>query len=1197
MIILLVVLLGQPLIAGTRFEASAVGTNSHAIIAQDAGYRPTTLTPHVPIEINGTADFISQGWPGAGTPSNPYVIAGLNITEDLGMYLIHIENVHASFVIRDCLISQGANTYAIYVVNTTAAKIEYSTIESDAGGVYCSNANNTILDHSMVSSALAVNEYAVRLYDSYNCEIHWNDITSKYRGVYALYAGNLLFNDNTFECNSNQYPYYLQYCNSTSITDDTVTTGYYSYIRYSFFVSITNMHHTGSRGIYLYYGGTAQIDNCYLDTSIGPAIYIQHTPNVNIENTYMAAPSDYGATISASENLTFHDNTIENIQYSALSLDGSDHASIVGNTAKNVGEFGYRITLSDFVTLTGNSVFNSGSESGAYIDTCNNGSITSSSISNVGYSGIELYNAANWTITDNTIMNAGNWGIYHSTGDSVVIAGNAIDHAQNGIYVSSAENASISGNHIMDSTSTAMDIESSLRPEISGNTIDGGEVGMYVSSCNNATIEGNTIANNLDMALYLDSVDYAHVESNTMTGNPIYGIYSGSTNTNEFIDNTLVGCGFFFDSPVLSQLYHVIDGNTVNGLPVYYEPDVSGVNIQASNYGQILLVNNSQMDVHDGDFGPASVPVEAAYTSNSEFWNLDTSDSYYGMALLYSENMSIHDITYHGTGMSGGIIGAFVTNVSILDSEFTGCGIQANSAITGLYVDMLNISGNTFDTNGWGITLVYATNAFISNNEILNTGDYAVYVEDTTSEYIRVLNNEILNATYGIYSDNANNWTIMDNLIMYCSGAGVYFNGNGADYGNITLNTIENNRDGIYVLNGDYETITNNSIRWNGRYGVYISGSTGTNVYYNIIALNRGGNGYDSRSGNYWDDGAALGNWWDDYTPPGAYAVDGNTQDRYPMQYTSTMPIINQPEDIYYPEGSQGNEITWYAFGSSLRNWQVKIDGSVWDGDAWNYADIVVNIDGLSYGTHTVVITLWDVDQNSVQDTVLVHVFDGTPPTISHTPNTEAFVTGSGQTISWKVSDLHPATYTAFLDGDVWASGSWTTGTLTINIDGMTAGEHTLVMFIFDIDGNRAHDSVILTVINDQVSPTISSPADFSYYVGSTGNVIVWNATDQYPSHYQVTSNGTVYTEGTWGGSRIIVNVDGFAPGTHTFQITVYDGAGNSAQDSVTVTVLQATTQPQPPTPLDIGTILLIAGVAGAIVVVIAVAYFLKKRR
>jgi parallel beta-helix repeat protein len=1190
------------MIAGMSFPTTPVSTDSHSVIAQDTGYRPTTLTPHVPIEINGIADFISQGWPGAGTSGNPYVIAGLNITEDSGMYLIHIENVHASFVIRDCLLSQGATTLAVYIANTTSAKIEYTTIDSAMGGAYCYNSNNTLFDHNDISSGALSHDYAIRLSLSSDCTFNGNAFRSNYRGVYTHYSPNLAFTNNLFDGSDSYFSYYLEYSNHTTITGDTIKTGYSCDLVNSYFVTITNMHNTGRGGIQSSNGGTLNINSCTLDSNTGPAILISNTPNVDISDSYIAAPGSYGVTIANSENLTFTGNTVKNINDYGIQITSSDNVVISGNSIDDTGSYGFQAQTSDFMTFNQNSVTNA-QGIGIDINSCTNGTLTNSVVKNTQNDAIQLSSAPNWTIADNAITQAVGWGIYHDTGNSVVIARNTISHASSGIYVSSAENATISDNHITDASSsgTGMQVQYSFQAEILRNTIDRAYDGILCTGCDNATIEANAIAKVIDLGIQLENMNYVLVKSNTITDGPSFGIYMTSSHTNEYIDNSLEGCGFFFDTTVLGWLYHVIQDNTVNGLPIYYVPDVSNQDIHASSYGQILLVNNTHMNVHDGIFGLASDPIEAAFSTNCNFQNIDTSGNIIGMVFISCENTTVQNYIHHGRNSVSGILALDVGNISIQQADITGCryGVLGDTfgAFYGNVVNNLLIDNSNFDDNDQGVFIDLGTDIMVSHSQITNTAEYAFYISDTSSNYIRVLDNVILNATYGLYSAGAYNWTIMDNTIMYCSSAAVYATGSTADYLNITLNVLENNRDGIYVTNGDLESITNNSIRWNSRYGVYLTGSAGTQVYYNTIALNRVDNGYDSTAGNYWDDGAVLGNSWDDYTPPGTYAVDGDTTDRYPEQYAPTTPVISQPQDIYYAEGSEGNEITWYAFGDSLRDWKVNIDGSLWKGDAWNFNNVAVNVDGLAYGTHTVVITLWDVNQHSVQDTVLVHVYDGTPPTISNTPNTEAFVTGSGQTLSWKVSDLHPATYSVFLDGDAWKSGSWTTGILQINIDGMTEGEHTLVMTIFDLDGNQASDSVTVVVINDQVSPTINSPADFSYTAGTTGNVIVWNASDQYPSHYQVTYNGSVFAEGSWAGSRIVVNVDGLAPGSYTFQITVYDGASNSAQDSVTVTVVQAATQTQPPAPLDIGTLLLIAGVAGAIVVVIVVVYFLKKRR
>jgi parallel beta-helix repeat protein len=267
--------------------------------------------------------------------------------------------------------------------------------------------------------------------------------------------------------------------------------------------------------------------------------------------------------------------------------------------------------------------------------------------------------------------------------------------------------------------------------------------------------------------------------------------------------------------------------------------------------------------------------------------------------------------------------------------------------------------------------------------------------------------NTLLNSTYGIYVADGDDGIIRNNLIMYSSLYGIYLTGSNNNY-DVTLNTVENNRDGIFVAQGDWQTITNNTVRWNSRYGIYVTGAANVLVHYNIIAFSGTDNGYHSLGGTDWDDGATLGNWWDDYTPPGVYAVDGNTVDNFPMAYAPTEPLVNQPMDIYYAEGSTGNEITWLIADDYLRDWEVTIDGELWASDAWDFVDVTVGIDGLAYGSYTVVMTIWDVDLNSASDTVIIHVYDGTKPTINNEANRVAFVDGSGQSVEWIAYDLHP---------------------------------------------------------------------------------------------------------------------------------------------------------------------------------------------
>ncbi len=327
------------------------------------------------------------------------------------------------------------------------------------------------------------------------------------------------------------------------------------------------------------------------------------------------------------------------------------------------------------------------------------------------------------------------------------------------------------------------------------------------------------------------------------------------------------------------------------------------------------------------------------------------------------------------------------------------------------------------------------------------------------------------------------------------------------------------------------------------------------------------------------------------------YEVDGNTDDNYPMQFIPTEPIIDNPLDLSYAEFSIGNTISWQPFDDDLRDWSVEIDSTEIASGIWDQENeiVIVNVDGYAYGTHTATITVWDVNQNTVTDSVTITVIDDIAPTISHLANTEAFADGSGQELVWEVYDLHPDQYVISRDGVELSSGSPWAGTIGITIDGLAAGVYTYSLVITDLDGNSASDSVIVTVIDDNDAPTINSPDDVSYVYGTTGNFIGWNASDAYPSYFELTIDGADAMTEDWSGSRIIVDVDDLVTGEYTFALTVYDGSGLSASDSVTVTV---TGGPPDVIPADFMGILMIIGVAAiGIVVVGIVIYIVRKKR
>jgi parallel beta-helix repeat protein len=1199
--IALFILLVQPVLVGLGTPETIELVSDRLVSAQDPGFRvdPGDLTEHVPIEIDGTNDFVSQGWPGSGTPGDPYLIAELNITQDLGKYMISIVNTNASFIIRDCFLGQQFLEWAIRLENTTAATIEYMTVDSARGGIYCNNANNTRIEHCDIISHTSASDvsYAVSLLYSIDCAIENNRLESQYRVVRGYYSHFLNLTGNTVYGDSGWYTYRLEYCNYTKSIMDTVNSGYDLYIYYCHFLTFDQFTMEASGGVRISEGSHIEIKNSHVDSSGGTwALNIIASPFVHIQDSFFSAAANGGILIQICDNVSVTGCIVEDAGGSGISITNLSNVTISSCFVSNVISYGLNLGFVQNATITDNTITDTVSR-GFSSSNSDNVTFVNNAISYAGDDGFYATPGDNWTITDNSIEYVDGYGLYHYNGENVICQRNSVSYGNDdGIRIDSDPDALITDNTVHQVDGYGLSVSSCDRTLIQANVVDDASDGLYIDSCVNATITDNVVTDVSYSGISLYDMETSVIDANSVDANARFGMQFDLMDDCNITNNVLTGSGFYWapDLPI-GYYEHLFEGNTVNGMDVYYQLHDDGQNIIAGDWAQIFLINCTNMDIHDGTFNHITVPIELIHSDTAHVWDIVSFNNAYGLYIYNSENATIHDIEISGTSYSDGIMAYYAHGLSLFNATIENCYSTLRYALRLRYSDSLAIQDCVFDNNYVGIRMDEGLDVLIDDSEILNSASYGIQITGGSSEYIRILNNLVLNATTGIYVGSADNVSISENIVRYCSSTGVWYGGSSITALNLTLNIIENNDDGVVVSNNGPSLVSNNTIRWNSGYGIYVDNPATPDIYYNIIALNRLDNGEDETAGNDWDDGVDTGNWWDDYTPPGVYNVDGNTQDNYPMLYLPTEPIIDQPNDVYYAEGSTGNYITWYPYDDYLKEWEATIDGSFWDADAWNYDSVTVNIDGLDYGTHTVVVTVRDMDLNTVTDTVLVHVYDGTAPKISNTANTVAFVDGTGQTLSWEVSDLHPDTYTAYLDGEEWDSGSWTTGTLNVNIDGMTEGEHAFKVVIKDMDGNAAYDTVTILVVDDDVSPTIDSPQDVTYRYGSTNNRIVWTPSDKYPDWFEVAYNSSILVEGSWGGARILVNVDGLDVGSHEFTITVYDGSGNSISDSVTVTVLPAG-DGGAAVPLDLGAVMLIVAGVAAVAVVVVVIWMLRKQ-
>ncbi|MGC8913608.1 MAG: NosD domain-containing protein, partial [Thermoplasmata archaeon] len=130
----------------------------------------TKGTAHAPIHINGDADFANQaaneGWPGNGTPTNPFIIDGYDIDGNGGTYCVWIENTDVWFVVQNCKVWNATNTAS----------------EPWGTGIYLKNVTNGRLENNNCS---ANSYYGIYLYSSSNNNITYNNFY--HNTYYAIY--------------------------------------------------------------------------------------------------------------------------------------------------------------------------------------------------------------------------------------------------------------------------------------------------------------------------------------------------------------------------------------------------------------------------------------------------------------------------------------------------------------------------------------------------------------------------------------------------------------------------------------------------------------------------------------------------------------------------------------------------------------------------------------------------------------------------------------------------------------------------------------------------------------------------------------------------------------------------------------------------------------------------------------------------
>lgn len=500
------------------------------------------------------------------------------------------------------------------------------------------------------------------------------------------------------------------------------------------------------------------------------------------------------------------------------------------------------------------------------------------------------------------------------------------------------------------------------------NTVYDCEIGI------GATEPGTKILNNTlrDNFNTLSIRDGCIIHGNYFKNASQFFDWSGGDNTS-FCYNMLVNCSWGFPVPGLNctivnntfintelQLSgsidayrHTIEGNTVNGKPLAYIWNATSEVFNLDNYGQLILVNGTDLRVSAETSINSYAGVHLAHSKDCVVEDVNFSDCFGTQVYVSSsDSIMIRNVTITDSYRSISIYNA--VNITVYNNTL----MNNMASIRSLYTPGTMIRDNLVEDCEWGIIVRGCDNASIINNTITRGSNYGIDID----------------SSYGV--------EILQNAIRENEAAGINIRSDCDNFAIIENAIVNNTLDGISLPNSDWwhsptfvnnGTITNNAIYDNGGYGINLQEfATNITVYNNGIGWNEKGNARDNDTtrSNVWDDGVSQGNWWSDYSGQGNYSIPSESVDRFPRRVLS----LDSPDDIVFDEDSIGHSIEWITEGPHQNHFEIYINGTFSEANDWTVSPIVVPVDGLNQGVYNYTILLFDSYGHCINDSVIVTV-------------------------------------------------------------------------------------------------------------------------------------------------------------------------------------------------------------------------------